>query len=43
MHNGAVPVNLGTWEVDKVQLWVMGSRDEEGRYVNCGGIKLGGK
>lgn len=34
-------VDLGNWKVNEVQLWIMGSRDKEGRYVSCGGIKLG--
>ena len=36
-----LPVDLGIWDVDEIQLWVMGSRDSEGRYVSCGGVELG--
>jgi len=36
-----MPINLGTWDVHEVQLWKMGSRDNEGKYISCGGIRLG--
>lgn len=36
----ALRVDLGTWEVDEVQLCEMGSHDEEGAYVRIGGVSL---
>ncbi|KZV96496.1 hypothetical protein EXIGLDRAFT_733163, partial [Exidia glandulosa HHB12029] len=33
-------VDLGTWEVDEIQLCEMGSHDPEGAYVRVGGISL---
>ncbi|KAH6907432.1 hypothetical protein BKA70DRAFT_1427824 [Coprinopsis sp. MPI-PUGE-AT-0042] len=35
-----LPVNLGVYDVNEVQLWVMGSRGPNGEYVSLGGIKL---
>ncbi|KAF9522296.1 hypothetical protein CPB83DRAFT_864682 [Crepidotus variabilis] len=35
-----LPVNLGVWDVGEIQLWIMGSRDGEGRYISCGGVEL---
>ncbi|KZO96767.1 hypothetical protein CALVIDRAFT_536696 [Calocera viscosa TUFC12733] len=31
---------FGTWGIGSVELWVMGSRDAEGRYVSLGGVPL---
>jgi activating signal cointegrator complex subunit 1 len=36
----AVPVDLGTWDVDEVQICAMGSHGPEGEYVSCGAITL---
>jgi len=32
--------DFGTWDIPAVELWVMGSRDAEGRYVSLGGVDL---
>ncbi|KZT59390.1 hypothetical protein CALCODRAFT_481626 [Calocera cornea HHB12733] len=32
--------DFGTWTIPAVELWVMGSRDAEGRYVSLGGVPL---
>ncbi|KAJ3501229.1 hypothetical protein NLJ89_g9436 [Agrocybe chaxingu] len=37
-----LPINLGTYDVREVQLWVMGSRGPDGGYVSLGGVSLGG-
>ncbi|CAA7266131.1 unnamed protein product [Cyclocybe aegerita] len=36
-----LPINLGTYDVREVQLWVMGSRGPDGGYVSLGGVSLG--
>ncbi|KJA17032.1 hypothetical protein HYPSUDRAFT_1046429 [Hypholoma sublateritium FD-334 SS-4] len=33
-------INLGTYTVDEVQLWVMGSHGPRNEYVSCGGVRL---
>lgn len=33
-------INLGTYTVDDVQLWVMGSHGPRNEYVSCGGVRL---
>lgn len=33
-----LPINLGTWDVTNIELWVMGSRDDEGRYISVGHV-----
>ncbi|KAF9551926.1 hypothetical protein CPC08DRAFT_768609 [Agrocybe pediades] len=35
-----VPVNLGLFHVDEIQLWEMGSHTENNEYRNCGGVVL---
>ncbi|EJU02947.1 hypothetical protein DACRYDRAFT_115250 [Dacryopinax primogenitus] len=32
--------DFGIWNISSVELWVMGSRDAEGRYVSLGGVEL---
>ena len=36
----SVPVNLGVFIVEEVQLWVMGSHGPNNEYISCGGIVL---
>lgn len=33
-------VNLGTYNVQSVELWVMGSRNENDEYISLGGVSL---
>ncbi len=33
-------IDLGTYTVDEVQLWVMGSHGPRNQYVSCGGVRL---
>ncbi|PPQ89928.1 hypothetical protein CVT25_009729 [Psilocybe cyanescens] len=33
-----IGINLGTYRVDEIQLWEMGSRGPDGGYVSCGGV-----
>ena len=35
-----LPINLGTYKVDTIELWKMGSFGPDGGYVSCGGIEL---
>ncbi|KAF8875285.1 kinase A anchor protein, partial [Infundibulicybe gibba] len=35
-----LPVNLGTWEIHRIELWVMGSHGPNNEYISCGGIGL---
>lgn len=35
-----INVNLGTWDIDEIQICEMGSHGPEGEYVRVGGISL---
>lgn len=35
-----VPVNLGVFIVEEIQLWIMGSHGPNNEYINCGGVVL---
>ncbi|KAF8888719.1 hypothetical protein CPB84DRAFT_1462765 [Gymnopilus junonius] len=35
-----LPINLGTYQVNTIELWTMGSFGPRGEYVSCGGIEL---
>lgn len=35
-----LPIDLGTYHVNQIQLWKMGSFGPNGEYVSCGGIEL---
>ena len=37
---GAVSVDLGSWQVDEIQICQMGSHGAEGEYISCGGCAL---
>lgn len=36
----SVSVNLGIFNVEEIQLWVMGSHGPNNEYISCGGIVL---
>lgn len=36
----SVPLNLGVYVVEEIQLWVMGSHGPNNEYSSCGGILL---
>jgi activating signal cointegrator complex subunit 1 len=38
--DNAVPVNMGAWAADEIQICVMGSHGVENEYISCGGISL---
>ncbi|KAG2010611.1 hypothetical protein CC2G_013422 [Coprinopsis cinerea AmutBmut pab1-1] len=38
--SSALPVTVGVYDVNDVQLWVMGSRGPNNEYVSLGGIRL---
>ena len=35
-----VPVDLGVWDVDEIQICEMGSRGPEGEYIRADGCSL---